>query len=379
MPKQQALSDILKFRSSSIARPTKKIPPWSGPEDGGSNGGITFSLLSRFLQCRERFRLLVVEGLRPADTFSHFIEYGNMWHVCEEAHASCHAQWLQRLMEYCQKACKKYPTQQELVDHWYNVCKTQFPLYVDFWSKHKDVASRVPMFQEQVFDAPYVLPSGRIVRLRGKWDSVDLVGTGKDTGIYLQENKTKGDINEGAMRRQLSFDLQTMMYLVALQLGKESNTQEMKKYLSKSIRGVRYNVVRRPLSGGKGTIVRHKPTKSNPQGESKEEFYARLGQYIKDEPEMYFMRWKTEVSQGDIDRFKNECLTPLLEQLCWWYDVVVKGDHGVTPPPAAASYRHPFGVRNILDEGGSSDLDEYLTNGSEIGLRRVDQLFTELA
>ncbi len=56
-------------------------PLWKGPEVDG----ITFSLLSRFIACPERFRILVTEGLQPHDEFNHRIEYGNMWHTCEEA------------------------------------------------------------------------------------------------------------------------------------------------------------------------------------------------------------------------------------------------------------------------------------------------------
>ena len=74
------------------------------------------------------------------------------------------------------------------------------------------------MLQEQVCDVPYNLPSGRVVRLRGKFDSVDLI----DGGIYLQENKTKGDIDKIQVERQLSFDLQTLMYSVALHKMKEA-------------------------------------------------------------------------------------------------------------------------------------------------------------
>ena len=225
----------------------KKGPVWEGPSGDGPNGGISYSTLSRFLCCRERFRLLVVEGLRPAPAFNHKIEYGQMWHVCEQGLAEAKGTLIDgqtyqpflRLNLYASILCKKYRMQQEQIDHWYNVCKTQFPLYVDYWSEHPDVTERTPLLQEQVFDVPYQLPSGRTVRLRGKWDSVDLIGKGlcekckeskagprvmcplcyggKGQGIYLQENKTKGDIREGQLKRQLSFDLQSLFYIIALQ------------------------------------------------------------------------------------------------------------------------------------------------------------------
>ena len=187
----------------------------------------------------------------------------------------------------------------------------------------------------------------------------------------MQENKTKGQILEEQILRQLTNDLQTMLYLVALH-----NTGRQKHATAKVL-GVRYNVIRRPLSGGKGTIVRHKPSKSNPMGESKEEYYSRVASYIREEPETYFMRWKVQVRKTDLVRFRHRVLDPILQQLCYWYDCV---STCANPYSCGhnAHWQHPFGVRNILDEGGTHDLDAYLTTGSMVGLTRVDRLFEEL-
>jgi hypothetical protein len=360
--------------------PKKRTAPlWKGPEEDG----ITFSLLSRFLVCRERFRLLVVEGLRPAPAFNHRIEFGSMWHVCEEAHADGGLDWNRQLQAYCSHLAQQYPTSRQQVEHWCNVCKVTFPVYVDYWSDHPDTTDRTPLLQEQVFDVPYQLPSGRTVRLRGKWDGVDLISQGKTAGIYLFETKTKGDVREGQIRRQLNMDLQTMLYLVALQTDWAevmNHVDSLKKWSDLSgPSGIRYNVVRRPLSGGKGTIVQHKPTKSKPFGESAEAFYQRLQGIIAEDPGYYFTRWRSEVSPADVKKFREQCLDPILEQLCLWYDWVVLGK--VDPDfmlNVSPTWRHPFGVWNPLDEGGSSDLDEYLENGSEVGLHRTENLFPEL-
>jgi hypothetical protein len=243
-----------------------------------------------------------------------------------------------------------------------------------------------PLLQEQVFDVPYDLPSGRTVRLRGKWDAVLLRGSKSNPAIWLQENKTKGQIEEGKIRCQLTFDLQTMLYMIALTHDTGVDALErIKGWDGKGFRtpiiGVLYNVVRRPLSGGKGTIVRKKATKNHPE-ESMGEYYTRLAQYIRDEPESYFMRWDVYVSNTDIQRFRRECLDPILEQLCDWWEFVsqcvgqpwvdLAGEH------PGIHWRHPFGVWNPLDEGGSSELDEYLSGGSTAGLARVDDLFPEL-
>lgn len=351
-------------------------PVWRGPEVDG----ITQSLLSKFLVCRERFRIQVIEGWKPADRFNRGIEYGNMWHICEE-HFAANEDWLQPLTQYAARLCRKYPTDQQEIDKWYNVCKIQFPVYVDFWSKHKDVRSRTPLLQEENFKVPYELPSGRIVLLRGKFDSVDLIGKGRSAGIYLQENKSKGDIDEEKMRRQLEsgFDLQTMMYLIALDAA-DPELLFGTNIKRPAIKGVRYNVVRRPLSGGKGSI-RQKQGSKNVPAETASEFYNRLKtDYIEAEPEHFFMRWKVEVSQQDIERFKRECFNPLLEQLCCWYETMVGTSITIGDPTLKplVHYRMPSGIYNPLTQGKETEYDEYLLTGSTVGLERVKNLFPEL-
>jgi len=212
---------------------------------------------------------------------------------------------------------------------------------------------------------------------------VDLIGGEKKGSIYLFETKTKGDVNEELMRRQLAsgFDLQTMFYLVALTEGKRlwPGAEKQKRW---PVAGVRYNVVRRPLSGGKGSIRQHKPTKANPQGEPSGEFYARLGGIIADEPGYFFMRWKIEVTEGDILRFRRECLDPILEQLCDWWEWVSRPtceegtDHW--DHESGLHWRFPYGIFSAIMTGGSDDLDEYMLSGSTLGLEKAEILFREL-
>jgi hypothetical protein len=321
---------------------------------------------------------LVVEGLRPADEFNHRIEYGSMWHKAEESWCDIGCgNWQEPVRNYASSLCKKYKGQQEQVQHWFRVLQAQFPVYRDYWAKHNTIKNRKSLLQEETFCVPYELPSGRVVKLRGRWDSVDLLGKGKKAGIYLWENKTKGDIKEELLRRQLEsgFDLQTMLYLVALRQYADENRGQYAP-----TRGIIYNVVRRPLSGGKHSIRQHKPTKKNPSGESSGEYYKRLGGLIAEEPEHYFMRWKVEVSPQDVERFRREFLDPILEQLCdWWHWVTIGNPWGNAGAYMYGThYRTPFGFYNALAEGGSSELDEYLRTGSEMGLERTTRLFPEL-
>lgn len=364
---------------NAFQSPSPRKPVWSGPESSAGNGGITFSMLSRFLVCRERFRVRYVEGLTTAKGFHAAIEYGNMWHACEEVLASGDMDWQQGLKQHCVKMCQKHPLQREEIDKWYNVCKVQFPLYVEYWSKHPDMVERRQVCAEQVFHVPYQLPFGRIVYLRGKWDNVDVIQS-NGTRLRLQENKTKSEVDQVALIKQLSMDLQTMLYITTLKcpvktLPDGAASKVIDKHRGKPVH-LLYNVVKRPLSGGAGSIRQHKPTKSNPRGESKEEYFARLKTVLSENlSDTQFLRIEVEVTDSDVAFFREKCLDPILENVCAWYDEVTglprRG-------PVPANWIHPYGIRNVLDEGGVTDVDEYLRTGSTAGLVYSDEMFPEL-
>lgn len=438
--KKTALADRLKDKGAKSTRKSAK-PIWDGPESDTPNGGITQSLLGRFLVCPERFRVRVIDGLRPAEGFNVRLEYGNMWHVCEEALATVKGAaefnvvaasqgkkpWSNRpattdqimsvvvpkLQAYSQTLVDKFPLDAEQVRHWYNVCRLQFPIYVEWWKSHADVLARTPLFQEETFAVPYKLPSGRTVILRGKFDSVDIIGKGKQRLIYLQENKSKGDIDALMLHRMLKsgFELQTMFYLTALMLWLESDPNYNGDPIP--IGGVRYNVVRRPLAGGKGSIKRSEGTagakcprcklsglakdgskcpKCNGLGrinakpeETPQEFYNRLSGIIKDAIEdngdhYFFMRWKIEISRKDIERFRELTLDPILERLCLWYDIQTNQPYTQSGyGKALVHFRFPYNVYNPMLEGGVSDVDDYLDTGNEVGLAPIENLFPELS
>lgn len=357
-------------------------PLWTGPFGEGPLGGVTQSMLGKFLVCRERFRLRYIVGLKPTEGFSKTLEYGQLWHACEESTAAG-IEWQVGLEKYKDQLMKKYPLQREEVGKWYMACKMQYPIYLDYWSRHKDVIDRTPLMQEQVFDVPYTLPSGRVVRLRGKFDSVDLIGKGKNAGVWLQENKTKGSIDEALMRKQLKFDLQTMMYLTALHAdpfsGYESEGHFASDFPKHPIKGVRYNVIGRPFSG-KGNIKPRQATKNQP-AETPEEYWDRLQQYFILNPEEWFMRWEANISPEEVKGFQRKCLNPLLEMLCDWYDCLEQcsgDDFEYCQRHKSTHFQFPFGVYSPLTDGGETEYDVMLDTGSDAGLKRTDELFTEL-
>jgi hypothetical protein len=78
--------------------------------------------------------------------------------------------------------------------------------------------------------------------------------------------------------------------------------------------------------------------------------------------------------------FKRTFLDPILEQLCDWWDWigVLKQDPFDTKGSGGIHWRHPFGVYNVLDEGGSTEYDEFLLTGNTAGLERRERLYEEL-
>lgn len=367
-----SIATALKKKGAKAPKKRKR-PLWKGPEEDG----VTQSLISGFIVCRERFRVKVVEGLKPAKGFIHKIEYGNMWHECEEAFGK-NEDWEKALLTYSQGLVTKYRTDQEQIEKWYQVCKRQFRVYVPYWADHYQVKQRTPLMHEEEFCVPVLLPSGRTVKLRGKWDGVDIIGKGRNRKVWLQENKAKGDVDEIAISKQLDWDLQVMTYLFALEKYLHSNQDILPKGVPCVPAGVRYNVIRRPLSGGRHSIKQKK-------GQSLEAYYQELEDRIRDDSEFFFVRYKADFSRTEIQEFARQFLIPTLEQLCDWWEWITDDlddpfrddERGI--PGGGIHTRHPYGVYNPMDKGRASDVDEYLNNGSINDLAYADTLFPELS
>jgi hypothetical protein len=367
------LSNALRKASA----PKKLNPVWAGPAGVGTEGGVTFSLLNRYLGDKERFRLYVMDGWRAKEGFNPRLEFGTIWHLCEEAHAA-NRDSFPDMNAHCKELIEKYPDDILSICHWHDLAAAMFPEYAKHWESHPDVTDRTPLLQEQAFDVPYQLPSGRSVRLRGKWDSVDLIGKGKGAVIYLQENKTKSQVDGQKIERQCSFDLQTMLYLISL--AAPGGLASFATNGRHPILGVRYNVIRRPA---------HKSVDSAMKKLREDMSAGRVNEW--------FGRWKVDIMPEDVMRFRVTCLDPVLENLLddyeWWAHCFTERTHHVAPHlpfdwqtrealfpnHRARHFRYPYGVYNPLMEGGSSDLDAMLTEGSTVGLQQVDTLFPELA
>lgn len=325
---------------------------WKGPDIDG----ITYSLLCKFLVCRERFRLLVVDGIREAEAYNPSIEFGSMWHEAEEARAG-KKNWKRAAGRYRDRLRGKYPASEAAIAKTYNLVCAAYRPYVEHWSQHRDERMRKPVAQEETFAVPYKLPSGRMVILRGKFDEVCQVSK----SLYLQENKTKGQIDEQGIQDTIQGNLQTMIYQLARRISRPKER----------MKGVIYNVIRRPLSDR--YAIKQRKT------ETEKQFYDRLSKDIQSDSSHYFKRWKTILTAADIDQFCERSLHPILEQLWdWWIDITDTLRQGKSPFIRDTHFQMPWGVYNPLGSGFRGDYFTYLTTGSKSNLEQVTSLFPEL-
>lgn len=342
---------------------------WQGP----TYDGVTQSLLSNWMNCRERFRLEYVQGLvMKDDSFSRAIVFGEMFHVCSEAYYSGQ-DWKSSLKTYTKQLTSDWPYEASQIVHWYKVCEVLFPLYLNHYAKHKLEKMLTPLYSEKTFDEVMKLPSGRIVRLRGKWDQVFTKTVKGKQYLVLQDDKTKGEFEVEQVLNDLPLDNQMNFYCVALDLHSKSLKN------SPALDGFRYNLVRRPLSGGKYSISQKKgrQTKKGIVGaETEAEFYARLGSIIKEDPDWFFQRVEVTITHADVEAYKNRTLVPLLENLCDWWEEVCR--HEGSPPYSARHFLTPFGVYNSLRDGVFDPYAEYLISGNDENLIVGKTLFTEL-
>jgi len=357
-------SVLKKLKASKPKQWTNKNPLWKGPVEDG----ITRSMLALFLVCRERFRIKYILGLQPHDKWNHRIGYGDMWHECEETLLEG-GDWYTRLQLFASNLIQEYPTQRNEIEKWFNVCKRQFEVYLEHWDNIKSMkrSGFEVLGQEVEFNFLY----DDYILLRGKIDGV--LWNSKTSTLVIQENKTKGDIDEESLRQQLSFDLQTMTYLTAaINIYSELKPKKF---------GVLYNVIRRPLSGGKYSISQLQNVNRGKKGangkplpkreETNTEYYDRLQGLIREDSKFFFCRWDVEVEKQDIDKFKKECLSPILEELAHWYEDIIHGEN-------SGHWRTPYGLYNPMAEGRMGDVDNFLNTGNTAGLKRVDRLFPEL-
>ncbi len=340
---------------------------WSPRTDG-----ITYSLLCGFLECPRRFGIRVIDGWEEDEGYRHALEYGNFWHIAEEFAAKKGADWREPCRAYYNRMVSQYPTQDKDVNKSYYCLLAQFPHYQRYWAEHKTEQHRVPILEEYAFNVIYPVFND-FVTLRGKFDCVFAIPR-KDGGrdIWLQENKTKGEIDERGISQTLHANLQTNIYSNALITLIQH--AELPFLYGDRFAGTIYNVVRRPLSGMPPWGPRRKA------GENDRSYYDRVSADIAKRGSDYFMRWETALTLADIAKCTQTSLLPILVRLLFWYERRTGSKTSLLPGRLldALDYQTPWGIWSPLANGWTGSYFGLLTKNSKVGLRRVTTLFPEL-
>lgn len=343
-------------KSGKFKPPSKVNPVWDLYRDG-----ITFSMLSRFLVCRERFRLSSVEGWTEG-SIRNVLEFGNVFHFCmEQTIKGLPVTSIDRwLADYEKKRKNIKGDDREQLELLLGTIRVMFPLYLKFWAKAD--TNKVYVAQEQKFCVKHTLPvSKRTIQLRGRWDALFRApsrSSGNQHALWLQENKTKSNIDEEGLQGGLQYDLQTMLYSYTI-------SREYNEYPT----DICYNVIRRPA-------IRMRVN------ERLVDYLLRLEEDINSRPTFYFMRWETALSSREIDHWVQHTLNPILEQVVEWWESI---KHNPFDPwrlangePNLHHYLRPFGVYDGAATGQRGDFFDLVTKQNSFGLFRRDVPFPEL-
>lgn len=372
-------------RKKTAQKAESKVSLWNGP----FVDGITASWLARFLVCRERFRLRVVEGLRYVEEFDHAIEYGSMFHEAIEVYLLTKKveKALSKIKEYSLGLRKRYTSSTDEISFWTKLCLAQFKSYIRFLQQNHD-SSRKELLQEDVFRVPYYLsPDIFPIILRGKYDSVHSIAnrTRKSHNLYLEENKTKKYISERNIGETLHGNLQSMFYIICLSESIKGDVitnlpqkpEGVKLPAQSKLAGISYRVIRRPLEE-KMPIRQRK-------SENQDDFIKRVALRFDEEPEYYFYKMHCTLSKKEIDDYRTQILEPILWSVIKWWDWIevdpfdpwsIKGTR--RPSDKGIHFKMPWGVYNSLSGGYNGDFYELLTKGSDVGLIKTTELFPEL-
>lgn len=262
--------------------------------------GITQSLLSNFLSCREQCKLYlkgyVYEKTSPA------LIYGTVFHgILELVYTDIsngriikipNSDILKRYTIKFEKLWMKDNPKPDIeslktLQISLALAENLLPHYFKFWWK-KDTTKIQWKALEKEFKIAYRTSTGLKTYLRGKMD-----GVFNSPKLYLFETKTKSKISEWNLIDMLSFDFQVMFYVFVL-----------KKLYKQTPKGVLYNIIRKPLSD----IHRN---------ESLIQYAKRIEKDVSLRPEFYFMRYDIFISPESQRKFCLEIDGLITDFILW--------------------------------------------------------------
>jgi len=292
--------------------------------------GISSSLLSSFLTCREQFRLSVVEGYR-SNNVPLSLSFGTCMHWCLEqgyklssppGKAKC-----QKLISDFEKlwlserpaASQRQLETQELT---YGLADAMLPTYFERWTgdygpkfKYPKVhnTSRIDKWVglETRFSVPFRFDDVRETRIVGTRDAMFRTPKGS---LRIFDSKCRSIINEEDTQDTLPFDLQQMLYLWAT--WKETGECPV---------GTTMNIVRRPG---------HRRGREEPL----RKFLDRVRKEVETPSrwDHYFIRIEMDISKAEIIAWEKSVLRPLMEDVRGWWEG--RSPHYINPNALVTKY-----------------------------------------
>ncbi len=266
--------------------------------------GITQSLMSMFLTCREKARLYC-EGW-DSKYSSPSLTYGSVGHSgLELAYLDIKSGKLKgapsigQARRYVDETEKRWklenpkPNNEALqyLEESLALIEQTIPRYFDFWKE--DFKKKEWVSLEEKFRV------NTDIKVKGKTITIPVNGK-KDglfksaKGLWLFETKFKSMISEGDIVETLSFETQIMLYMWSVMKEKGITPK-----------GALYNIIRR-------TSLRQKV------GESLVKYAQRIGKDIDSRPDFYFMRMESATTEEELKAFEVD-FSRIVKDMYKWH------------------------------------------------------------
>lgn len=313
--------------------------------------GLTQGAIHVFLECREQFRLMYPFGL-SAKGFSTPLEFGGAFHDCLAQMQTGRKPKVRTAMDNYRKARL---TERNIVGREYDdfqILTSQCEFILDAYKEiYKEDEQRDWVCREKVFKVmfPNPIPGLPDIPLTGRWDGLFNQTERSKQAFRLHESKTKGRIDEEGIKDTLHVDTQTMLYNYAAE-----------KTYGRQPTGVIYDVIRRPA-------LRQSMKEDIPQ------FLERTKKDIAARPKEYFMRWNVNLEKGDLEKFVQQQLTPIVTQIVLWWEAV----KGRLNDPWGLP-EHYISEKHLIGTYGRCPMFHLITKGNAFNIYRRKHPFPEL-
>lgn len=288
---------------------------WKGPFVEGVRG----SSLTKFDDCLDRF-LLMIKGYRAPKAYDKKIYCGDLWHKGMDGPL---AQREQRMRAFFENTLNDNPKRKNEIIEMTKLVNGVYKIFREvhnFGDPHKTEYN----FRCKPID-------GCPVIVKGTMDGVTVPG---NEG-YIREWKVRGTVSDYEIDR-LGFSYQTMTYHSCF-----------RKMHGHKAEGTQYCLIQRPL--GNRDAPKFRKTK-----ETKDEFYKRVWDQIRDNPDKYLKVVSRPVTNEEIDHFEKMWLSPILNYLGWWWYCQCIGR-----PELAFHRRTPWGLYSNVRQKRIDDYDDY--------------------